>query len=285
MRRLIHRIKKRVAMSQNPTSPQYGTVEQVERLSPSMVRIVFGGPGLDGFEVAEAPDQYVNARFVPDGAPYGVPFTDDDLNGVDADLRPKARRYTVRGWDAERRQLTIDFVAHGDVGYAGSWAQRAAVGDRLQMTGPGGSYRLNRNAALHLLVGDESALPAIGATVESLDSAALAVVIVVVDRPENEVEVTSPANLDLRWLHRSTAADPETLLVDEVAGLDWPDGVVDVFVHGEAAEVRAIRRHLVADRGIDIATASISPYWRRGHTDEAWRAVKKQWLAEQAADV
>ena len=63
-----------------------------------------------------------------------------------------------------------------------------------------------------------------------------------------------------------------------------PGGTPDVFVHGEAAEVRAVRRHLLGDRGIRRAGTSISPYWRRTMTDEAWREVKAAWLAEQELD-
>lgn len=263
---------------------QYGTVEHVERLSPSMVRVVFGGPGLDDFVDDNATDRYVNARFVPDGAPYGVPFSDADLEGLPGEQRPRSRRFTVRRWDEAQRQLTIDFVAHGDVGYAGRWAQRAQVGDRLQMSGPSGSYRPDPGADWHLMVGDESALPAIAASLEALDEDARCVALIVVDRPENELELACIADLDLRWLHRCAAADPETLLVDEVRRLEWPQGTVDVFVHGEAGEVRAIRRHLATERGVDVDTASISPYWRRGKTDESWREIKRQWLAEQAAD-
>jgi NADPH-dependent ferric siderophore reductase len=266
-------------------SQQFGTVHAVGRLSPSMVRIVFGGPGLDDFEPTESTDQYVAARFVPDGAPYDVPFDDADLDGLDAALRPRSRRYTVRRWDAEKRLLTIDFVTHGDVGYAGRWAERAQVGDRLQMSNPRGGYRPDPNADWHLMVGDESALPAIAASLDVLEPGAQAIVIVVVDRPENEMPIESPASVDVRWLHRCTATDPESLLVDEVRGLAWPGGTVDVFVHGEAAEVRSVRRHLLADRGVDKQEASISPYWRRGRTDEAWRDIKRQWMAEQANDV
>ncbi|BAN04453.1 siderophore-interacting protein [Ilumatobacter coccineus] len=265
-------------------NPVYGTVEQVEWLSPSMVRIVLGGAGLDHFEASDATDQYVNARFVPDGAPYSVPFDDETIEAVDAAFRPRNRRYTVRYWDAEQRRLTIDFVAHGDVGYAGRWAQRAAVGDRLQISNASGNYRPDPSADWHLLVGDESALPAIAASLDALAPTASGVAIVVVDRPDDEFELTAPAGVDVRWLHRCTAAVPETLALDAVTALDWRPGTVDVFVHGEAAEVRSVRQHLIADRGIDRDGASISPYWRRGHTDEAWREIKRQWMAEQAAD-
>ena len=49
-------------------------------------------------------------------------------------------------------------------------------------------------------------------------------------------------------------------------------------------DVREIRKHLINDRGIDVSSASISPYWRRNHTDEAWRNAKRQWLADQQKD-
>jgi len=55
-------------------------------------------------------------------------------------------------------------------------------------------------------------------------------------------------------------------------------------VHGEAGEVRAVRRHLLADRGVQKGGASISPYWRRDFTDERWREAKAEWLAESERD-
>lgn len=262
---------------------QYGTVESVDRLTPSMIRIVFGGAGLAGFTPTDATDQYVNAAFVPDGVPYSVPFDPDAVRDLDPAMRPRNRRYTVRAWDPDTRRLTIDFVAHGDAGYAGRWAQRATLGDRLQMAGPSGDYRPDPTAAWHLMVGDESALPAIAASMEMLDDDRRCEVIVVVDGPEHEIEM--PGGASVRWLHRCTSAAPEELLADAVARLGWHPGRADVFVHGEAAEVRAVRRFLIAERGVDRSAASISPYWRRDHTDEAWREVKRQWLTEQAQDV
>ncbi|MFV0527045.1 MAG: siderophore-interacting protein [Acidimicrobiales bacterium] len=263
----------------------YGTVAETEWLSPTMVRIVFDGEGLAGFEPVPFTDQYVNACFLPDGAPYGVPFDLERARALDGAHRPRQRRYTVRAWDPERRRLTLDFVAHGEAGFAGRWAQRAEPGDRLQFLGPGGSYRPDPAAAWYLFAGDESALPAIAASIEAVPAGRRCVVRAVVDTPGHEVELPPSAGLDLVWLHRATADDPTDLLLDAVAGLDWPPGPVDVFVHGEAAEVRALRRHLVSARGVDRGAASISPYWRRGQTDEAWRAVKREWLATQDAEI
>ena len=68
-----------------------------------------------------------------------------------------------------------------------------------------------------------------------------------------------------------------------MAAADCPSGSFDVFVHGEADETQAVRRHLTRDRGLDLDGASISPYWRRRFTDEDWRRIKHQWMADQQA--
>ncbi len=263
----------------------YAEVQTVERLTPSMVRIVLHNGDLENFDASTATDSYINARFVPQGSPLVVPFEADDLEALDPEHRPRPRRFTVRRWDNERRELTIDFVAHGDAGYAGTWAQRATPGDRLQFSGPSGSYRPSNETDWHLLVGDESALPAIAASIESLSAGAIASVFIVVDGPEDELPLRSNAEVSVTWLHRNSSVAPETLLAEAVANAEFPAGTFDVFVHGEAGEVRAVRKHLLADRNVDAAAASISPYWRRTYTDEAWREVKRDWMSEQARDI
>lgn len=261
----------------------YGEVKRVERLSPTMVRVVLGDGMLDEFTPTPFSDQYINGLFVPPGAPYSVPF-EREIAHADPDFRPRPRRYTIRRWEHERQELTIDFVAHGDEGFAGPWAQRAEPGDRLQFRGPGGSYAPDPGAAWHLFVGDESAQPAIAASVERLGPDATCVVRIVVDGPDDEIPFECAGTMDLRWLHRRTAARPEDLLADAVADLTFAPGPVGLFVHGEADEVRAVRKHLIAERGLDVDGASISPYWRRDHTDERWREIKRQWVAEMVAD-
>ncbi len=263
----------------------YGEVTEVERLTPHLVRVHLGGEGLASFTPTPFTDQYVNALFVPDGSPCTVPFDVDEAKTLPAEHRPRGRRYTIRSWDESARVVAIDFVVHGDVGYAGRWANAARPGDRLQIVGPSGGYAPDPSAPWHLLVGDESALPAIGASLERLEAGARAVVVVVVDDEDHQVELPSRADVDLHWVHRATAPGDHTLLAAAVERLDFHVGTPQVFVHGEAAEVRAIRRHLVEARGIPKEGASISPYWRRDHTDEQWREVKQQWLADSEADL
>src|SRR5687768_3766971 len=96
------------------------SVTSVERVTPHLIRVVLGGPGLAGLVVGEFTDHYVKLLFPPDGVTYPEPF---DLGWIRAELPreqwPVLRTYTVRWWDGARGELTIDVVYHGDEGVAG----------------------------------------------------------------------------------------------------------------------------------------------------------------------
>ncbi|CAI8376822.1 MAG: Vibriobactin utilization protein ViuB [Acidimicrobiales bacterium AG-410-I20] len=263
----------------------YAEVKKITKISPNMVRIVFGDGDLSNFESTSFTDQYINAYFVPEEANYSVPFDLEHARASGDAYRPRPRRFTVRQWEPETEQLTIDFVTHGDKGYAGIWAQRATIGDRLQFKGPNGSYAPADEVDWHLLAGDESALPAISASVETISDSKPCIVFLIVDGPENQIDFSSSPIHEINWVYRSEAIDPETALLEAIREHQFQEGEFDVFIHGEAGEVRAIRKHLILERGVNIENASISPYWRRDHTDETWRSIKKQWLADQENDI
>ncbi len=265
----------------------YGSVESREELTPSLVRVTLGGPGLRGFPMPDETDAYVNIAIPPAGAPYGPLFEPAAVReSHPQELWPARRRYTVRSWDETSGRMAVDFVVHGDSGVAGPWAATAAPGDVLVFEGPGSGYRPDPDADWHLLVGDESALPAIAASLEAVPEGAQVFVRLVCDGPDHEVALPSPGTLDLEWLHRGGEPDKDgALLVDSVAALSFPEGRVQAFVHGEAEEIRAVRRHLLAARGLTRRDMSCSPYWRRTMTDEAWRRVKKEYVAAMEADV
>jgi NADPH-dependent ferric siderophore reductase len=253
----------------------HARVRSATWLTPSMVRVVLADGDLDTFAMPGDPephtDTYVNVAIPPADAP--------------PDAQPARRRYTVRAWDGAARELTLDFVVHGDEGVAGPWAKATQPGDVLVFQGPGSGYRPDPAADWHLMVGDESALPAIAASLEAVPDGALVVVRLLCDGPEHEIELATPGTLDLEWLHRNGDDDDVDLLADSVRALAFPRGRVHAFVHGEAEEVRALRRHLLAERGLSRADMSCSPYWRRTMTDEAWRQVKRDFVAAMEADV
>ncbi|ANS79953.1 hypothetical protein SGUI_2557 [Serinicoccus hydrothermalis] len=259
----------------------YGTVVRTEQLTPQLVRVVLGGEGLADFADPQFADSYVNAFFLPAGADYAPPFEDEATRELPREQRPYPRRYTLRSWDPQTREMTIDFVVHGEVGYAGRWALHARPGDRLQLRGPAGDYSPPTEADGVLLVGDESALPAIAACAEQVGAGIPVRAVVEVEDAAGEVELTSPGDLEVTYVHRSSAGDEDALtrlLADTVAALPRLDGVVSAFVHGEAESIRAVG-HALRDGGLASPDhLSLSPYWRRGLTDEEWRSVKRDWV-------
>ncbi|MFK8907218.1 siderophore-interacting protein [Streptomyces sp. YS-3] len=255
-------------------------VVRTEWISEHMVRLVLEGAAASGFALDGYTDHYVKLLFPAPGVTYPEPF---DLERVRAEFPreqwPSNRTYTVRAWDAERNELTIDFVVHGDEGLAGPWAARARVGDVLRFSGPGGGYAPDPAADWHLLAGDESALPAIAAALEALPEGALVHAFVEVPGPGEEQKILAPEGVEVTWLHRGDAPVGEPLIA-AVREMAFPGGDVHAFVHGEAGFVKELRRHLRLERGIPRDRLSISGYWRLGQSDEAWRAVKREWNAQ-----
>lgn len=270
----------------------HGTVEVVQRLTPHLTRVVLGGDGLADFEPSRFSDSYVNLAFAPPGAPYGMPCDLEQVRATVAPVhRPVRRRYTVRRWDEVSRTMTIEFVLHGvggpgpgDPGVAGAWAATARPGDVLQLTGPGGSYLPGPDADWHLMVGDESALPAIAASLERVPAGAPVIAVLEVEGVADRVALGGPGDLHVVWLHRDEHPGVQDLLLDAVSALAFPPGRVQAFVHGEAGDVREVRRHLLLQRGLDRDLLSASGYWRRSMTDEAWRLVKRGWEASVRAE-
>jgi NADPH-dependent ferric siderophore reductase len=257
-------------------------VEAVRRLTPHLIRVVVGGEDLDGFVVGEFTDHYVKLQIPPPGAPYTAPFDAEDLRArLPREQWPRTRTFTVRHWDGERSLLTLDFVDHGDSGVAGPWAAAARPGDRLQLMGPGGAYTPDPAADWHLMVGDESVLPAIAASLVRVPAGVPVHVVVEVGGPEDEIALETPGDLRLTWLHRNGAGDR---LLDAVRALAFPDGSVHAFVHGEASAVRAVRRHLVVERGVPREALSVSGYWKRERTEEGWREDKAEWNRQVEED-
>ena len=257
-------------------APLVATVVRTERLSPTLTRVVFGGPGLRAFRANTSTDAYVKLTFLRPGVTYPVPM---DMAAVRATLPPEqwpvVRTYTVRSWDEAAGQLAVDFVVHGDSGIAGPWAAGAQPGDELMIGGPGGGYAPDPAAGHHLFIGDESALPAIAASLEQLPADAVGDVLIEVPDGASELPLAAPAGVRVRWVHAGTAVGDA--LVAAARGLRFPISTVEAFVHGEAGFVKELRKLLRVERGLAKEQLSISGYWRVGATEEGWRAAKAEW--------
>lgn len=264
-------------------------VQRVDRVSAHVLRVVLGGPGLDGFPAGAFTDHYVKLLFPAPGAPYGPDFDPAEVRAtLPRSQWPRTRTYTVRSWDPERTELTIDVVQHGDAGLAGPWAAAARPGDVLRLLGPGGAYAPDPEADWHLLVGDASVLPAITASLARVPAGVPVHVVVEVPDASEEQDLESPGELTATWVHRGDAGalpPSEEPLAVAVRELDFPAGRVHAFVHGEAVAVRELRRHLLADRGLSKQDLSISGYWKRTLDEDGWQSSKAAWNAEVEGDV
>ncbi len=264
--------------------PHRATVLRTQRITPHLVRVVLGEPGLERFTAGDFTDHYVKLLFLTPGVTYPEPF---DLQAVRAELPrehwPRTRTYTVRAWDPHTRELTIDFVVHGHQGLAGPWAASATPGTEILLNGPGGAYTPSTDADWHLLAGDESALPAIAASLARIPAGRPVFAFVEIADPSEEQDLQLPAGVEVRWLHRSDRP-VGGLLVEAVTALEIPAGTGQVFVHGEAGAVRALRRLLRVERGLPVAWLSISGYWRAGHDEDGWQAGKREWNSQVEAE-
>jgi NADPH-dependent ferric siderophore reductase len=265
-------------------------VVRTERLTPHMVRVVLGGTGFDTFEPKDFTDSYVKFVIVPADVDVDAlqrPLTLDSFKELPADQQPTVRTYTVRSYDLANREITVDFVVHGDTGVAGPWATSLTPGDPAYLMGPNGAYAPNPDADWHLLVADEAGLPALSAALEALPPNAIGQAFIEVAGPEDELALTAPAAVQIQWVHRGGRADevPDAQAGDNapviaaVRAADWLPGQVQVFIHGEAqAVMHNLRPYVRKERGVEPKWASISGYWRRGRTEETFR----QWKAELA---
>ncbi len=273
-------------MSPNPKRTQHVfVVDRTERLSPHMVRVHLGGPAFRDFvdgadpERLAATDRYVKLLLAPRGSDLEPPYDLDALRAtLPKDERPARRTYTVRHVDHTAGTIAVDFVVHGDEGLAGPWAAAARPGDRIALSGPGGGYAPDHDPAVtHVLLGDDSALPAIGSALEALPDAATGVALVEVAGPDDELPLAHPAGVTLRWLHRdATGARPGTLLLDATAELPRPSRPVQVFAHGERSAVKAIRRVLQDGWGLEKAELSLSAYWALGRAEDRFQEEKRE---------
>ncbi|RKN51101.1 siderophore-interacting protein [Micromonospora endolithica] len=271
-------------MTERPKKITTARIVRTERPTPHVIRLVLGGAELVGLPVGAYTDHYIKIVFPVPGVVYPDPM---DLAAIRRDLPaahwPRLRAYTVRAFDPVTAEMTVDVVHHGDQGVAGPWAAALRPGDPVHFTGPGGAYAPDPDADWHLLVGDESALPAIAAALARLPVGAPAVALVEVDGPADEQPLPSPGAVRLTWLHRGTRPVGEAL-VAAVRALEVPAGSGHAFVHGEATFVKELRRLLRVGWEVPRERLSISGYWRHGLDDEGWRATKQDWNRQVEAE-
>ena len=289
-----------------PPVPAYrpfaAAVTRVQRLSPSFLRVTFTGPSFD--ELApNGWDQRIKV-LLPTARGLGdCPSGDDwyaEWRALPEDRRNPMRTYTVRAARPELREIDVDFVLHGATGPASAWAEQATAGHEVVLIGPNarfhgptGGFEWNPPAEAECLIvaGDETAVPAVCAIVESLPQDRPARVFMEVPEAGDMLPLTVPAGVEVTWLPRGRvdvplggpltcavvaavreladerppvpAPDPE----EDDAVLPWdvpeqsPGSPLYAWLAGEAGVVTGLRRRLVG-LGVDRRSVAFMGYWR-----------------------
>ncbi|HEY4135810.1 MAG TPA: siderophore-interacting protein [Alphaproteobacteria bacterium] len=226
------------------------TISRIERLNPRMLRFAFTSPDLGDF-VSAAHDDHVKLVF-----PHPP--------GTDENAKPLRRDFTPRAYDAAAGTMVIDFALH-ESGPATQWATAARVGETLDIRGPRGSKVVPDDFDWYLLIGDETALPAIGRRVEELRAGVpVTTLATIADAGEAQSFDTRAAWTPL-WATRPAGSnDDAALLQSALAGWTPPPGDGFVWIAGEAALARALRDHFIDERGHPKDWVKAAGYWQRG---------------------
>ena len=241
------------------------TVARTIYLTPTMIRVTVTGDDLEGFE-SRSYDDHVKLFFARPGEdePSLPTFGPNGPVFAEAAEKPIARDYTPRRYDAAAGELDLDFAVH-EAGPATAWAIAAVEGSTLHVAGPRGSMIVPDDFDWYLLVGDDTALPAIARRLEELRPEAKVTVFVEVGRPTDEIALASRASVDIRWLYRGDVAPGEgTLLDGAVAAFQRPEGEGFAWVACESDTAKRLRKILVDDLGLPKQRVKVAGYWKRG---------------------
>jgi len=226
------------------------SVSRVEKIAPQMVRVMLSGDELRGF-TSLGFDDHIKLFFAP--------TVGDDT------AQSEMRDFTPRRYDAQTNTLTIDFFLHAS-GPAATWAAQATAGQSLLIAGPRGSAVISLEGIdAHVLIGDETALPAISRRLEELPAEARALVVFEHDAGSTWPALESRAKLDVISVARDGTIDPPAhAVIAALRNLAFPAGDSFVWVGVESRAARAIRRYLREERNIDKRWIKAAGYWQRG---------------------
>jgi NADPH-dependent ferric siderophore reductase len=247
-------------------SPKFRMLTVARICDPTrrMRRITFTGDELAGF-VSSGFDDHVKLFFPRSGEdqPARPAIGGDGRNIWDENRRPPARDFTPRRHDAAAGELDIEFVLHDD-GPATRWAVKARQGLRLGLGGPRGSFVISAAFDWHVLIGDETALPAIGRRLEELPASAQAFVVAEVANANEQLPFMSNATLDVKWVHRDGDRPGWVEGLDRAArALRPPPGQGFTWIAAETAVAKHLRQSLI-EKGFDKRWLRASGYWKQG---------------------
>ncbi|MFD5224345.1 siderophore-interacting protein [Microbacterium sp. NPDC058342] len=287
-----------------PVSPEliHLTVLRTQRLSGRWMRVTLGGGEVDRF-TPMGYDQWFRL-FLPIGGEAGLERVPEKANKVFGYLRflripdgerPVMRNYTVRAHRAATAdagaEIDVDFVLHGSAGAgaeraparrpdatagpASRWAETCRPGEHVLVIDEGLCFNPARGEDRVVLVGDETALPAIAGICASLPASASGRVVIEVASQDDALAFPHPAGVEVQWVVRTEADAPGVGALQALRGLELPDAPFHAYIAGEQALASGARRLLVGERGVEKDRVSFTGYWKLGAASPASKTARE----------
>lgn len=228
------------------------TLAAREWLAPNYVRVRLQGSDLAGFDSLGA-DDHMRLFFA-----VGLTSSVEEMRAS------PSREYTPLAWGPD--WLDVEFVVHGDAGVAGPWAASAPLGSSVGVGGPRGSAVVTGTPDGWLLVGDETAIPAIRRFAEQIPVGMPARIVIEAVSAEHEVAVDAPVPVE--WLHRGDAPAGSALIgfLDSLEEADAVGTDPFCFIAAEQSIVKP-GRALLERWGVDVSKAIVKGYWKRDESE------------------
>ena len=267
------------------------TVLRSEQLSAHWIRVTLGGGEIEKFRPMGF-DQWFRL-FLPIGGDAGldrVPAKANKMFGylkflrIPDGERPVMRNYTVRAYRAATAdagaEIDVDFVLHGSAadgtaGPASRWAETCRPGEHVLIIDEGLTFNPQRGTDRVVLVGDETALPAIASISASLPADAVGTAIIEVPTTEDALSFPRPAGIEVVWIVRPDGVAPGSLALETLSSTTLPDAPFHAYAAGEQALASGVRKHLVGERGVDKNAVSFCGYWKIGAASPASKAARE----------
>lgn len=238
------------------------TVEVIakQQITPNMLRITLGGPGLAGFPT-DSEGGYIKLRLYPGGP----------------ETKPVVRTYTIR--NQREGEIDVDFVLHqdasGEHGPATSWALSAKQGEPIEIGGPGPAKPMPIGRAFYLVAGDMTAIPAISVNLANLPDDTSGVAVIEIQTEADKQDLDRPAGIGLEWVINPAPGTNSQALSERLRKFDT--GISDVYgwAASEFNSMRALRDYLRTDRGLGSDRLYISSYWKAGLSEELHKLAKR----------
>lgn len=252
------------------------TVQASEQTSPHFMTVTLGGD--DVRHLQQTGFDQAGRLFFADPADDGDVFLPSSERWIlqltlqGGKRRPRVRTYTMRRFRPEESAFDIEVSLH-EIGASGQasapgtrWALAAVPGTKVSFLDEGHSYAPSASATWQLLAGDESALPAILAILETSPADLPATVFLEVPSPEDiRTDITMPPGSSINWLPRiDPGSKPGALALDAVKQARLSHGPFYAWTAGESSMATGIRRHLVSERHVPKSDISFRGYFSHG---------------------